>query len=172
MSTRAVTSIAYLVYTDTQKNMIATKIQIIALFVEERSHLLNNRCNLHAILRIPVITVIVSNRMPKYTTMSQNTTDSCTNCEYAQLKIYKMPIKVYRLTGCPTCYVMFESSFHASILLSFLFIFSCMLNCLKSIKNYWMFKDFRVWLSHCLCVNLFHKEVIMWINMRKWDFSE
>jgi len=26
MSTRAVTSIAYLVYTDTQKNMIATKI--------------------------------------------------------------------------------------------------------------------------------------------------
>jgi len=96
--------------------------------------------------------------------MSQNTTDSCTNCEYAQLKLYKMPIKVYRLTGCPACHLMFEHSFHessfqASILLSFLFIFSCMLNCLKRIANYRIFKDFWVWLSHCLCVNLFHKGV-------------
>ena len=84
---------------DTQKNIIATKIQI------------------------------VSNRMPKYTTMSQNTTDSCADYENAQLKLYKMPIKVYRLTGCPACHLMFESSFHessfhASILLSSLFIIS------------------------------------------------
>jgi len=79
---------------------------------------------------------IASNRMQNITTMSQNTTDSSTDCENAQLKIYKMPIKVYRLTRCPACHVMFESSFHASILLSFLFIFSCMLNCLKSVKNY------------------------------------
>ena len=62
MSTRAVTSIAYLVYTDTQKNMIATKIQI------------------------------VNNRIQNITTMSQNTTDSCADYENAQLKIYKMPI--------------------------------------------------------------------------------
>ena len=101
MSTRAVTSIAYLVYTDTQKNMIATKIQI------------------------------VSNRIQNITTMIQIT--DCTDYENAQLKLYKMPIKVYRLTECPACHVMFESSFHASILL-----------------------------SHCLCVNLFHKGVIMW----------
>jgi len=62
-------------------------------------------------------------------------TDSSTDCENAQLKIYKMPIKVYRLTGCPACHLMFESSFHessfqASILLSFLFITSYMLNSL------------------------------------------
>ena len=73
--------------------------------------------------------------------MSQNTTDSSTDCENAQLKIYKMPIKVYRLTRCPACHVMLESSFHessfhASILLSSLFITSYMLNCLKSVKNY------------------------------------
>ena len=137
MSTRAVTSIAYLVYPDTQKNMIATKIQI------------------------------VSNKMPKYTTMSQNKTDSRTDCENAQLKYTRCLWKVYRLTGCPACHLMFEHSFHessfqASILLSFLFIFSWMLNCLKRIANYRIFKDFWVWLPHCLCVNLFHKGVILW----------
>ena len=63
MSTRAVTSIAYLVYTDTQKNMIATKIQL-------------------SVIECQNITI-----------MSQNTTDSRTDCEYAQLKLYKMPIK-------------------------------------------------------------------------------
>ena len=56
MSTRAVTSIAYFVYTDTQKNMIATKIQI------------------------------ASNRMQNISTMIQNKTDSSTDCENAQLK--------------------------------------------------------------------------------------
>ena len=99
MSTRAVTSIAYLVYTDTQKNMFATKIQI------------------------------VSNRMQNITTMSQNTTDSCINYENAQLNIQDAYKKVYRLNGCPACHVKFESSFHessfhASILLSSLFIIS------------------------------------------------
>ena len=101
-STRAVTSIAYLVYTDTQKNMIATKFQI------------------------------VSNRIQNIITMSQNTTDSCTDYENAQLKLYKMPIKSVQI------------NWMSSLSLDVRKFIPRKLNCLKSVTNYCMFKDFRV----------------------------
>ena len=117
MSTRAVTSVAYF-STRIRRKMIATKIQI------------------------------VSDRMQNITT-NDSMTDSCIDCENAQLKIYKMPIKSVQVSWISSLSrdvrkFVPRSSFHASILLSSLFITSDMLNSLKSIASYWMFKDFRV----------------------------